>query len=376
MRIALVLALTSMVLSVPTLGRAGQEGVLEVRSNVDGSVVYLDNVLRGPAPLVEVVSAGYHDVRVTHPSFSLMERQVLVAADTSVSVSAELERIRPGLSIRVDVPGARVFLDGEQIGVGDVILDPVRAGRHRLVVETDEFGRYARQLMLADRTMTPVEVNIRASQGALVVTSDPAGARLLLDGRDAGTTPSTITPLRPGNHVFKLVSEGRTTGFGQVTVEAGAESQVHMVLPAAGGKLDIQVRPSAARVFLSGVLLGEGSQRLANVVPGSYSVRATAPGHMDFLQSAEVTVGKTTRLQARMRSFEVASGGGPRPFERGQSGVPIHKRPAFWVGVSAGGAAVLVAIIAGGIQAAGEDPGSEPVPGTPAPAATYTFVLP
>jgi hypothetical protein len=219
-------------------------------------------------------------------------------------------------------------------------------------------------------------VNIRASQGALVVTSDPAGARILLDGRDAGATPSTITPLRPGNHAFKLVSEGRTTGFGQVTVEGGAESQVHMVLPAAGGNLYIQIRPAAARVFLNGVLLGEGSQRLANVVPGSYSVRATAPGHMDFLQSADVTVGKTTRLKARMRSFEMAAVGAPQPHPLGLSAVPVHKRPAFWVGISAGGAAALVAIIAGAVQLAGEDPGSEPVPGTPAPAATYTFALP
>jgi hypothetical protein len=149
-----------------------------------------------------------------------------------------------------------------------------------------------------------------------------------------------------------------------------------MVLPAAGGNLYIQIRPAAARVFLNGVLLGEGSQRLANVVPGSYSVRATAPGHMDFLQSADVTVGKTTRLKARMRSFEMAAVGAPQPHPLGLSAVPVHKRPAFWVGISAGGAAALVAIIAGAVQLAGEDPGSEPVPGTPAPAATYTFALP
>ncbi len=375
MRISLVLALASLVLVLPSLVYAVEEGVLEVRANADGAVVYLDGQLRGPAPLVEVVPAGYHDVRVTHPSFSQMERRVLVDADTSVSVSAELVRVRPGLSIRVDVAGARVFLDGEQIGVGDVILDPVGTGRHRLVVETDEFGRYETQLMLADRTMTPVAVNIRASQGALVVHSDPPGGRVILDGKDSGPAPVTIGPLRPGSHSLKLVTEGRATVFRQVTVEAGAETQVDVAPPEEGAHLDIRVRPAEARVFLDGVFLGEGNQRVANVAPGTYSVRATSLGHMDFLQSVELAPSKTTRLQARMRSFEGGVVGAPVALGAVPPGAPIHTRPAFWVSVSAGGAAVLVAIIAGAVEAAADaDPAV--VPGTPAPSATYTFALP
>jgi len=134
------------------------------------------------------------------------------------------------------------------------------------------------------------------------------------------------------------------------------------------------VRPTGARVFLEGVFLGEGNQLVGNVAPGTYSVRATALGHMDFLQSVELTPGKTTRLQARMRSFDGGTVGTPLALGAG-TGVPVHKRPAFWVSVSAGSAAVLVAVIAGAVQAAAsEDPG--PVPGTPAPSATYTFALP
>lgn len=372
-----MLALASLVVALPSLVHAGEEGVLEVKANVDGAVVYLDDQLRGPAPLVEVVSAGYHDVRVVHPSFSQMERRVLVAADTSVSVSAELVRVRPGLAIRVDVSGARVFLDGEQIGVGDVILDPVRPGRHRLVVETDEFGRYETQLMLADRTMTPITVNIRASQGGLVVHSEPPGGTVLIDGKPAGTTPVTITQVRPGSHSLKVVTQGRATVFRQVIVQAGSDTKVALAPPADGASLDIRVRPAGARVFLEGVLLGEGNQRVANIAPGTYSVRATALGHMDFVQSIELAPQQAMRLQARMSSFDGGSKGALGTLGANPTGVPLHKRPAFWVSVSAGGAAVLVAIIAGAAQAAAaDDPGGVPVPGTPAPSATYTFALP
>jgi hypothetical protein len=356
---------------------AQQEGILEVNSNVDGAVVYIDDVLQGFVPLVAVVSAGYHQVRVSHPSFLPMDRQILVAADTSVSVVATLERVRAGLAVRVDLPGARVFLDGEQVGMGDVVVDPVTAGLHQLSVETDEFGRYESSIFVAERTLTPVQVNILDSQGSLEVRSDPEGARVILDGDAVGDTPITVAPLRPGSHSLKLVSEGHATVFRDITVTPGDQARVDVTLVAAGGGLDIRTRPSEARVAVNGVVLGLGNQGVANLAPGSYSIRVTAPGHLDSLHSALVVAGKTTRVKARLQSFDGGSFGAGSPVGADRSALPIHKRPAFWVGVGAGGAAVLVAIIAGVAQSsASDDPGPAPPPGTAPPPATYTFALP
>lgn len=364
-------------LALPSFAQAQAEGVLEVVSNAEGALVYVDGELRGPVPLMEVVSAGYHEVRVYHPSYNAMERTVLVNADTSVTVDANLDRIRAGLSVTVDVPGARILLDGKQVGQGDVLIDPVRPGRHVLTVETEEYGRYRMDVVAKDRRITPVDVKVKASQGALTVTSKPAGARVILDTKPVGKTPITIQPIRPGLRSVKVVAAGSSNGYRGLQLDAGEKQSVHFDLGAEGGVLDIRPNPSVGRVSLDGYVLGEGAQRLEDLSPGSYSIRVTAPGHMDYVESVEVVEGKVLRLRPRLKSFDGSRAVALSPFSPEANRGPVHERPAFWMGVG-GGTAVLVAIIAGVASAnsAETSPGDPTPTGTPAPAASHTFSLP
>lgn len=367
------LLLAALLMSIPAL--AAEEGILDVKANVQGALVFIDGELVGEAPFLELVSAGSHTIRVERDAFAPFEEVHVIAADQTLEISVKLVRSAPGLEVRVDVDDATVFLDGQQVGKGRlVVVDPVAAGTHELRVTTPEYDDWSGKVTLKPGTLTPVEVSLRGSLGMLIVEAEPP-ARVLLDGRDYGTTPVTIDPVQPGAHGLKLTADGLSTVLQAVVIEPGKTANVAVTMIEEGGTLEVKPNVGGARVFVNGVEVGTGKVELGPLKPGIYSLRVTAAGHADFLQPAEVAADKSVSVAARLEAFDYDGGrlaGGPP--------VPVHKHPGFWVGIGAGAAAIAGAVIAGVVvsqqDTGGGDP-PQPRPGVDPPAgATVVYSLP
>ncbi len=366
------IALGLIVASLPLSALAQGEGILDVKCNVDGAVVFVDGNLLGEAPIVEIIAAGTHVIEVQREAFAVHRETIELPADATVEVIASLQRIKPGLEVETDVESARILLDGQEIGVGSAVVDPVEPGAHTLVVEGGEFGRYEGTVDLPSARMTPVRVKLRGSLGSLKVTTQPDGAAVTVDGRNYGTTPAVVEPVQPGSHGIRITKDGMSEILQTVVVEPGQETTIDAVLLAEGGLLDVRPTPRDAVVYVNGVELGIGRQVVGPLKPGTYSIRATYPGHADYVQPAVVDAGRRTRVTARLQSFNfsgaVASSAGTKP---------VHQRPGFWAGVGGGAAAVAAAVIVTAVVVnQPDDPGPTIIPGTDPPPATYTWSLP
>ncbi len=364
--------LVLLLLAIPNLAQA-QDAILDLKANVDGALVFLDGELLGAVPLLEIVPAGSHVLRVEREAFTAYEDTIVLAPDTTLELSVKLLRQAPGLEVRVDVDSATVFLDGKQVGSGTrVLVDPAPAGVHELRVSAPEFNDWTGKVTLRPGQLTPVEVALRGSLGVLVVRSSPA-ARVLVDGRDHGQTPVTIDPLPPGSHGLKLVADGQSTVLQAVVIEPGKTATVEVTLVPEGGALEVRPSVASARVFLNGVDLGTGKVVQEGLKPGMYSLRVTAPGHADFIKPVQVDADGKAVVAARLQAFDydggALAGGSPRP---------VTQQPGFWVGIGAGAAAIAGGIIAGVAVANSQvDPMREPLPGVPAPTgAAVTYTLP
>jgi hypothetical protein len=95
--------------------------------------------------------------------------------------------------------------------------------------------------------------------GQLAVQSDPAGAKVSVDGTERGVAPLTIADLTPGNHEVVLQSEAGTARH-TVTVQAGGTAS--LVVPmaaAASGPVSgwVAVKsPFTIEIYEQGRLLG------------------------------------------------------------------------------------------------------------------------
>lgn len=153
--------------------------------------------------------------------------------------------------------------------------------------------------------------------GRLLVRSSPAGARVVVDGRDVGQTPLTVNDLSRGTHVVRIAHQGYVTAERRVRIRSTQTAQsieVDLVAtrpvrqaaapPAApertGGSLMVDSRPSGARVFVDGKLVGTTPLLLDAVSAGEHAVRLELGGFSGWSTTARVGGGERVRVSGSL----------------------------------------------------------------------------
>jgi hypothetical protein len=133
------------------------------------------------------------------------------------------------LSITTEPSQAEVLLDSAAKGQSPCIIDSVAPGPHTLIIKKKGyFGKKVSIDVPADSTIE-LPVALVAPAG-LVVTTQPAGARVLLDGKEMGATPCENAKLKPGAHAFVCEKEGFVAFEKQITFLEGKTDSLFIVL--------------------------------------------------------------------------------------------------------------------------------------------------
>jgi hypothetical protein len=109
------------------------------------------------------------------------------------------------------------------------------------------------------------------SVGALVVSSDPQGAEILIDGAVRGTTPTSLS-VAPGQHLLE-VRGAETAQNMTVAITPGAQLSQHFNLDPAAKPGQLDVRATAGdQILVDGTLRGRAPLTVLNLRPGSHVV--------------------------------------------------------------------------------------------------------
>ena len=113
----------------------------------------------------------------------------------------------------------------------------------------------------------------RAGEGELVVQSRPAGARVLVDGKERGVTPMTVR-LPSGAHVLEVQIGKSEPRVIPLTIQAGVQTSQYIELQgvARTGALEIRSEPSGARVTIDGQPRGTTPATIRDLTPGDHTV--------------------------------------------------------------------------------------------------------
>jgi serine/threonine protein kinase len=125
--------------------------------------------------------------------------------------------------------------------------------------------------LAARRFLMPVATT--EALGTLAVQTNPAGATVVIDGQQRGTSPLSIE-LKPGRHVLELVTEGDVRSI-PVTITAGGQVSQFIELPrvaSAFGELQIRTEPAGAQVSVDGRVLGKSPLTAEGLSPGQHTV--------------------------------------------------------------------------------------------------------
>jgi hypothetical protein len=192
---------------------------------------------------------------------------------------------------------------------------------------------------------TPAPKAVASAVGSLLVRSTPAGARVFVDGHEYGKTPIAVRELTRGPHRVRIVHDGFSTEERRVVLSQSRPAQ-SMIVPllrtratatlgstptaptgtaassplptastpaAAGagsalsatagrftGALTVESRPSAAKVYLDGALMGTTPLQLPDISAGEHAVRLEHDGYRHWTSSVRVVAAETNRVTASL----------------------------------------------------------------------------
>jgi chemotaxis protein histidine kinase CheA len=169
------------------------------------------------------------------------------------------------------------------------------------VVGVWQFGSSARPVVDTVKKAIPtkaenppdtVDAPVAANVGRLVLTTQPTGAKIQIDGKDAGETPLTIENVKPGRHTLTITgTEGVTKRT--VRVEAGKVLEVDVALYP--GFVAVSA-PIVVTVAEGGKVIGTSENQII-LSPGRHDLRLT---NKELGYSATETVDITSGEVARI----------------------------------------------------------------------------
>ena len=207
--------------------------------------------------------------------------------------------------VTTNPPGAQVFIDGVPQGASPTTLT-VAAGSHVLELRG---GGDPRTMSLDVAAGAQLSQYIEMAKGPLAagslqVRTEPAGAKVSVDGVARGASPVIVADLTPGEHTVVVEGENGSTTKQTVTVEAGATASLVANLPAsqgvaasAGGWISVST-PKTVQLFEAGRLLGSSDSERLMVQAGSHQLEIVndALGYRSS-RSVQVSPGKVSRDQ-------------------------------------------------------------------------------
>ena len=199
--------------------------------------------------------------------------------------------------------GAEIFLDGadQSIKTPATITD-VPAGSHTYTLKLSGYNDYTGTVeVLKDQTVS-VSVELVPAEGCIFFVTEPAGAKVVVDGTDTGKiTPVLICGLSTGPHTYSLSLAGYLDSTGSVELAAGQGTKVTVTLERKFGSISFASTPSGARVFLDGQdqeMVTPAT--LTNVPIGSHAFILKLAGYNDYSGTVEVLENQISSVSATL----------------------------------------------------------------------------
>jgi formylglycine-generating enzyme required for sulfatase activity len=237
---------------------------------------------------------GKYRVRAEHAGYSPAELPINVTNAPNQKFALTLGKL-PG-RLRIDAPTARVTIDGKEAGnaPGEFVL---AAGRHSVAIAAERYQPFSTDLDVEGLGKTQTfKPPLVPGWGVVTVTSEPAGAQLLVNGQPQGVTPLKAEVMA-GAHPVELRLEGFKTWTTDIQVKANEPlslGPVKLGLP--DGRLAVRSDPAGASVSVAGVYRGQTPLDLELRPDIGYSIVLTRPGYEAATRQVSMGAGEQRTL--------------------------------------------------------------------------------
>jgi ribosomal protein L40E len=192
------------------------------------------------------------------------------------------------VSIKSDPSGAAVVVDGKSRGRTPVELNDFGPGRHNVEISRSGYRTYY------------ADFNITAVFGSMVITTDPVGADVFLDGEDhgpAGEGGLALSHVVYGSHTITAKLDGYRDLTKTVELSSPGPVAVVLTLISSKGFLRVESKPTGGTLLMNSKPVGR-TPYAAELLPARYMLTVTHRGFYDWVGYADVQFAESVHVKA------------------------------------------------------------------------------
>ena len=274
---------------------------LVVKSNPVDAKITINHNNRGNAPLtITDLPAGEYLIHASKKGYMDAFETVSIQAGVRVEANLELLPQLALLLVHSEPEGAEVSREGVSLGTTPLLVTNLQPGKHRLSIALPGYQTKEIDVSLNGRTPKKEMITLVADSGTIDVTSDPAGAEVMINGIARGSTPCTIERIPGGTVNLEIKQNGYTPHTREIALAAGEKQSINVTLRPLPGNLSIVSIPEGARVYIDNEFKGKTPYTLENTNPGTYRVRVEMAGHTPLARNITLEKGTTATEEFRL----------------------------------------------------------------------------
>jgi len=233
-KIFFILCLFSAILLIPVAVTA--VGNISVSSLPTGAAVLLDGITTGTTTptIIENVVSGFHIVLLRVTGYQNYTQSVVVSDNATSNVSATLTASTPSpnsIYIYSNPSGATVYINNNLQGHTPLTLGSVPDGNYHIVIQYTGYSEWSQNITVNNnvQTVNATLTAISATNGSIVLESDPSNAAVYLNTEYKGKTPITLNISR-GTYRVVIQKTGYLDWSNRISVTAGTTTDVYAQL--------------------------------------------------------------------------------------------------------------------------------------------------
>jgi len=258
---------------------------------------------QSPAPESQIAQSQDNSPAAESPA-SGFSRGVASRAKKSKSHTTVTAAAPAQLAVISNPAGAQITFDGSALCLSPCNLTGIAPGQHSVMASKPGYTSESRTLKLASGADSSLTLDLQQLTTKIMVSSSPAGAVIVVDGKDSGKlTPSQLVLEKPGTHTIVLRRAGYLEESASTSAEAGQTANVNLVLKplgstdeirAAGGKfkkvfgggdtanmgiVSVKTQPKGAQIMVNNRVLDKTAPFEFYLNPGTYVLDITMSGY-------------------------------------------------------------------------------------------------